>query len=67
MARKAGIQRRSWKKWATENKMFPIAYGKFQKKYKDLFAYQKAGNIMLEKLFFARYLEAMSRSEKIGC
>lgn len=52
-------------KWATKNKMFPIAYGKFQKKYKDLFAYQKAGNIMLEKLFLARYLEAVSRSEKI--
>jgi len=53
-------------KWATKNKMFPIAYGKFQKKYKDLFAYQKAGNIMLEKLFLARYLEAVSRSEKIN-
>lgn len=52
-------------KWITKNKMFPIAYGKFQKKYKDLFAYQKAGNIMLEKLFLARYLEAISRSEKI--
>jgi len=52
-------------KWATKYKMFPIEYGKFQKKYKDLLAYQKAGNIMLEKLFLARYLEAISRAEKI--
>lgn len=52
-------------KWAKKHKMFPIAYGKFQRKYKDLFAYQKAGNVMLEKLFLARYLEAISRSEKI--
>ncbi len=53
-------------KWATKYKVFPINYGKFQKKYRDLFAYQKAGNVMLEKLFLARYLEAISRSEKIN-
>lgn len=52
-------------KWATKYKIFPVNYGKFQKKYMDLFAYQKAGNVMLEKLFLARYLEAISRSEKI--
>ena len=52
-------------KWATKYKMFPIDYKKFQKKYKDLFAYQKAGNVMLEKLLLARYLESISRMEKI--
>src|SRR3989338_7523637 len=51
-------------KWAKKYKMFPINYERFQKKYKDLFAYQKAGNVMLEKLFFARYLEAVSRAER---
>lgn len=53
-------------KWAKKYKMFPIRFGNFQKKYRDLFAYLKAGNVMLEKLFFARYLEAVSRAEKIG-
>jgi hypothetical protein len=47
--------------WARTTKMFPIRYGAFQKKYGDLFLYQNGSNVMLEKLLFARYLEAMNR------
>ncbi len=53
-------------KWATKYKMFPINYADFYKKYEELFLYQKGGNVMLEKLLYARYLEAVSREEKSG-
>jgi len=50
-------------KWAKKNKMFPIDYGGFNKKYSDLFLY-KGGNVMLEKLIFARFLKAIYRQYK---
>lgn len=53
-------------KWATKYKMFPINYADFYKKYEELFLYQKGGNVMLEKLLYARYLKAVSRKENSG-
>lgn len=53
-------------KWATKYKMFPIKYGGFLKKYEELFLYQKGGNVMLEKLLYARYLKAISNEENSG-
>jgi len=53
-------------KWATKYKMFPIDYGDFFKKYEELFLYQKGGNVMLEKLLYARYLKAISLKENSG-
>lgn len=53
-------------KWATRYKMFPLNYADFCKKYEELFLYQKGGNVMLEKLIYARYLKAVSREENSG-
>ncbi len=53
-------------KWATKYKMFPINYGDFFKKYEELFLYQKGGNVMLEKLLYAKYLKAVSNEENYG-
>lgn len=47
-------------KWATQYKMFPLDYEGFAKKYIDLFFYQ-GGNIALEKLLPARFLQATYR------
>jgi len=44
--------------------MFPIDYKTFDKKYRDLFLYHGAAAVMLEKLLLARYIEAVSRTEK---
>lgn len=49
--------------WARKSKMFPIDFKEFHDRYEDLFLYQKGGNVMLEKLFLARYLKAMNRAE----
>lgn len=53
-------------KWATRYKMFPIDYAGFYEKYGEIILYQKGGNILLEKLLYARYLKAVSREEKFG-
>jgi len=53
-------------KWATKYKMFPINYADFYKKYEELFLYQKGGNVMLEKLLYARYIKAISSEENSG-
>lgn len=50
-------------KWARKSKLFPIKFKEFYDKYEDLFLYQRASNVMLEKLFLARYLKAMNRVE----
>lgn len=50
-------------KWMKKYKMFPIDYHGFYKKYGDLFLY-RSGNIMLEKLIFARFLKAIYRQYK---
>jgi len=51
-------------KWAKKYKMFPVNYQKFYKKYADLFLYIRAGNLMLEKLLYAKYLQAINKQEK---
>ncbi len=51
-------------KWAKRYKMFPINYSKFYKKFSELMLYYKGGNIMLEKLLFARFIEASRRQSK---
>lgn len=53
-------------KWSTRYKMFPINYLDFYKKHEELFLYQKGGNVMLEKLLYARYLKAISLEENSG-
>lgn len=53
-------------KWASKYKMFPIDYSDFYRKYEELLLYQKGGNVMLEKLLYARYLKAVSRKENFG-
>lgn len=50
-------------KWARKNNLFPIRYGEFHKKYKDLFLYQSCGNVMLEKLMLARFVDAVGREQ----
>jgi hypothetical protein len=51
-------------KWAKKYRMFPINYAKFYNKYSELILYQKGGNIMLEKLLIARFIEASRRQDK---
>lgn len=51
-------------KWTKKYKMFPINYNDFYKKYGELLLYYKGGNVMLEKLLFARYIQAIKRQEK---
>lgn len=53
-------------KWATKHKMFPIDYANFYKKYWELLLYKRGGNVMLEKLLYARYLKAVSKEENFG-
>lgn len=53
-------------KWAMKYKMFPINYAQFYKKYEDLFLYQRGLDVLLEKLAWARYLEATARAEKVS-
>jgi hypothetical protein len=48
-------------KWANATKMFPLRYGAFQKKYEDLLLYHGGSSTHLEKLLFARYLQATNR------
>ncbi len=50
-------------KWVKKYRMFPLNYGSFQKKYGALFAYQRMTHALPEKLFLARYAEAVSRAE----
>ncbi len=50
-------------KWARKNNLFPIRYSEFQKKYKDIFLYQSCGNVMLEKLMLARFVETVGREQ----
>ena len=45
--------------WALKFKMFPICYKKFKDKFGELFLYMKGGNVMLEKLTFSRFLQAI--------
>lgn len=49
--------------WARKNNLFPIRYSEFHKKYKDIFLYQNCGNVMLEKLMLARFVEAVGREQ----
>ena len=53
-------------KWAKKYKMFPLNYGKFHRKYKDLFLYKNCGNVMLEKLMLSHFVEAIAREQKFG-
>lgn len=53
-------------KWATKYHMFPVNYLDFYTRYEDLFLYQRGGNVMLEKLMYAKYLKAVSRQENSG-
>jgi hypothetical protein len=50
-------------KWAKKYKMFPVDYGEFHKKYEDFFLYQNGGNVMLEKLMWARFIKAVGREQ----
>lgn len=50
-------------RWAIKYGMFPIDYNDFYQKYGEFVLYQKAGNIMLEKLTLSRYLRAISNEE----
>ncbi|NTW75888.1 MAG: hypothetical protein HGB34_03220 [Candidatus Moranbacteria bacterium] len=51
--------------WARESSFFPIKYSQFFEKYGELLLYRNAGNIMLEKLVYTRYLQALSRQENM--
>ncbi len=53
-------------RWARQYNMFPIQYGEFYKKYGELFLYQRGENVMLEKLMYARYLQALNREDNFG-
>jgi hypothetical protein len=53
-------------RWAKKFGMFPVNYGKFHKKYEDLFLYQNGGNVMLEKLMLASYIKTVGREENFG-
>jgi hypothetical protein len=51
--------------WAKKYEMFPVSYGDFFNKYSDLFFYQ-GRSIMLEKLMFGRFIQALFRESKIN-
>jgi len=50
-------------KWAAEYSLFPLAYREFYEKFGELMLYQNASNVMLEKLFLMRYLQAVRRMD----
>lgn len=45
--------------WARKQKMFPIRYADFYRKYGEFVIYQFGGNVMLEKLLLARFMQAI--------
>lgn len=47
--------------WSKKQKMFPIRYADFYRKYGELIVYQFGGNVMLEKLTLARFMQAIVR------
>lgn len=47
--------------WAAKNDLFPLDYKKFYDKYHDLLFYLNGSTIGVEKLYLARFLEAVSR------
>ncbi len=51
-------------KWATKNRMFPLNFKIFSRKYMDLLFYVKGQFVMLEKLIFLRFNEAFARAER---
>lgn len=48
-------------KWAKKFRMFPIDFNNFSEKYWEFILYFRGGNVSLEKLAFARYLQAIYR------
>ena len=45
-------------KWALDSNIFPLNYGKFKRKYEDLFYYQ-GGQVMVEKILMAHFFRAI--------
>ncbi|MFA5010039.1 MAG: hypothetical protein WC553_02300 [Patescibacteria group bacterium] len=52
--------------WADKYKMLPFNYDAFYKKFAELFYYQSGSNIMLEKLAFGRFINAIFRESNIN-
>lgn len=48
-------------RWASQYMLFPIKYQQFRKKYGELLLYYRGSNVSLEKLFFARFIQALDR------
>lgn len=48
--------------WTIKNKMFPLNYSNFRKRYVDFLYYLGQKNIMLEKLAFSRFMTALFNS-----
>lgn len=49
--------------WEKKNKMFPVKYGTFKKKYLDYVRYWGANNISYEKLLFGRFISACENED----
>ncbi len=48
--------------WAIQNKLFPMRYYEFWKKYHEIISYMKlGGNVSIERLFLARLHDASFR------
>lgn len=47
--------------WAARYGLFPIRYKEFYDKYAELLRYYRGSNVMLEKLFLARFMDAVFR------
>lgn len=49
-------------KWERKNKIFPLKYKEFSDKYLDLLRYLWRWNVMLEKLFFSKFVTTCSKT-----
>ena len=48
--------------WERQHRMFPLTYQRFHRRYSELLLYWRGTNVSPEKLFFARYLQAVGRA-----
>lgn len=47
--------------WEKKNNIFPLRYASFRDKYQELLRYLWRWNVMVERLFFSRYLDACAK------
>lgn len=48
-------------RWFSENNVFPLKYDEFNKKYSEIITYLHRPEILLERLFLSRFIQAVKR------